>query len=185
MGCTVAETLFPQRQRCKTCRSGLGARAGDPVLMGLYCSSKCASMATPATQPTAAPRECKTQRDGSWVFKRRYRSEHEIPDKIRQDPSTNWYWCGHCGHLHVGRTLVELKKADSRGLRERKDLSDLLVKARGKATLKQVGSAAGIRPIRIKEWENPDFDAPSLDALFKLLRVYRIDLAAAFTSPCR
>ena len=166
----MAETLFPQRQRCKTCRCGLGAGAGDPVLMGLYCCSKCASMATPATQPAAAPRECKTQRDGGWVFKRRYRSEHEIPDKIRQDPSTNWYWCGHCGHLHIGHSRIG-DAEQFRVLGSVSALSDVLIKLRGKATRAQVAKAAGVRPIRLKELESGQCHPDSLDVLFKVLRV--------------
>ena len=177
----MAETMFPQRQRCKTCRKGLGQSAQDPVYLGLYCTPRCAGVAAPATRPEDAPRECKTQRDGRWAWKRRYRSESEIPDKLRADPSTSWYTCSHCAHWHVGRTLVELKKAENRGLRRRADLSDLLIKARGRATHKQVGAAAGVRPIRVKEWEDPNFDNPSLEVLFKLLSVYRVDLAAVFS----
>lgn len=176
----MAETLFPTRQRCRKCGKGLGRRNQDPVYRGLFCSVRCAGIATPAQKPDAAPRECRTQRDGAWVWKRRYRSEQEIPDKNRADPSTSWYWCGHCGHLHVGRTLVDMGRAQNRGLRTRQDLADLLVKARGQATLRQVGEAAGVRPIRIKEWEDPTFDAPSTQVLFSLLSVYGISLAAVF-----
>lgn len=182
----MSEKLFPARERCKTCRKGLGAN-GAPVLFGLYCSPKCAGIAppSPSANHAATPRECRTMRDGKWEFKRRYRSESEIPDRLREDPSTNWYWCNHCGHLHVGRTLVELPRAENRGLRSRADIADLLMKARGKATLKQVAEVAGVRPIRIKEWEDPDFDAPSLSVLFVLLQLYRLDLAVAFRGSAR
>lgn len=177
----MAEKLFPQRVRCKTCRQSLGQSADAPVYDELYCTPRCAGIAVPATDPAKAPRECKTQRQGQWVFKRKYRSVSEIPDKLREDASTSWYSCSHCAHWHVGRTLVELKKAENRGLRRRADLSDLLIKARGSATHKQVGAAAGVRPIRVKEWEDPNFDNPSLEVLFKLLSVYRVDLAAVFS----
>ncbi|HEU5223060.1 MAG TPA: hypothetical protein VFU07_05190 [Candidatus Lumbricidophila sp.] len=177
----MSETLFPARTRCKSCRKALGAN-NAPVLRGLYCSPKCAGVTAPSPDPEHpnTPRECRTQYDGKWVFKRRYRSVAEIPARISDDPSTSSYWCGHCGHLHVGRTLVELPRAQNRGLRNRSDLADLLVKARGHATHKQVGDAAGIRPIRVKEWEDASNDSPSLLALFGLLRVYRLDLAAVF-----
>lgn len=56
----------------------------------------------------------------------------------------------------------------------------MLTKARGQATHKQVGEVLKVRPVRIKEWENPDFDNPSLNVLFKLLGAYRIDLTAVF-----
>lgn len=177
----MSETLFPARERCKTCRKALGGNAG-PVLFGLYCSPKCAGIAEPSRDPAAAatPRECRTMRDGRWEWKRRYRSEGEIPGRLRDDPSTSWYWCDHCGHLHVGRTLVELPRAENRGLRSRADIADLLVKARGRATVAQVAQVAGVRPIRIKEWEDPKFDTPSLSVLFVLLALYRVDLAAVF-----
>lgn len=179
----MSETLFPARERCKACRKGLGAQ-GAPVLFGLYCSAKCAGIPAPAKSANHAstPRECRTEREGQWVFKRRYRSESEIPDRLRDDPSTSWYWCNHCGHLHVGRTLVSLPRAENRGLRSCADIADLLTKARGRATHKQVAEVAGVRPIRIKEWEDPKFDTPSLEVLFVLLRLYRLELAAVFTA---
>lgn len=182
----MTETLFPQRSRCKKCRKGLG-HDGAPVLMGLYCSCACAGMPAPslsADHPTT-PRECKTKRDDAWVFKRRYRSIAEIPDKVLGDPATSTYWCKHCGHMHVGRTLVEMRPEQNRGLRSRADVAEVLAKARGKATLREVGAAAGIRPVRIKEWEDASFDTPSVTALFALLRIYRMEIAALFgpTSP--
>jgi hypothetical protein len=65
-------------------------------------------------------------------------------------------------------------------LRSRADIADLLVKARGKATVAQVAAVADVRPIRVKEWEDAKFDAPSLTVLFRLLAVYRLDLAVVF-----
>lgn len=184
----MAEVLFPKRQRCKRCGKGLGLRFDDPVLLGLYCSPKCAGMAAPTSDPGKAPRECVTQREGQWQFKRRYRSAAEIPDRIKDDPGTSVYTCQHCGGLHLGRTIVETKKVArgtgtsvaNRGIRDREALADLLVKSRNQATHAQVGQAIKARPIRIKEWEDPKFDAPSLDVLFKLLRIYKIDLTAVF-----
>lgn len=177
----MTEKLFPARSRCQGCHKALG-REGAPVLRGLFCSHVCACMPAPSTSAAHAvtPRECKTMRDGEWVFKRRYRAPGEIPDKIRNDPSTGSYWCGHCGHLHVGRTLVELPRAQNRGMRRRADLADLLVKARGQATAREVAAVACVRPIRIREWEDSSFDNPSLEALFALLRTYHLDLAVVF-----
>lgn len=151
----MAEVFFPQRQRCKTCRNGLGQRREDAVLMGLYCSPRCAGMAKLATSPANAPRECVTQRDGVWAWKRRYRSESEIPDKLRQDSSTNWYWCtSHCGALHIGHTRIGTEE-QFRMFGSPEDLADFLVKRRGKASHTQVAKAAGVQPIRLKELENP------------------------------
>lgn len=53
------------------------------------------------------------------------------------------------------------------------DLADLLVKLRGGATRKQVAEVAGIRPIRLKELEEPGTaDRVDLRVLFAVLRVY-------------
>lgn len=169
----MAELKFPARQRCKACRTTLAPRATDPVYKGLYCSPKCAGIAAPAARAQDAPRECRTQRDGQWAFKRRYRSEEEIPDKIRQDPSTSWYWCSHCGHIHIGHTRMGAAEQFVMTL-DRASIAEVLLKLRGQATHKQIAAAAGVRPIRLKEWEDPGHDAPSLDALLAVLRVYRV-----------
>jgi hypothetical protein len=118
-------------------------------------------------------------RDGRKVFKRRYRSESEIPDRLREDPSTNWYSCGHCGHLHMGHTRMgtaeKFRMFEDLG----EDLSDLLVKLRGKATHKQVADVAGIRPIRLKELEAGVDHPEGLKTLGKVLKVYRVRLGVA------
>lgn len=179
----MSETLFPERVRCKACRHSLG-QDGAPVLFGRFCSPRCAGIPAPSQRAghPVTPRECKTMRDGSWTFKRRYRSRSEIPAEVRSDPVTSIYECQHCGHLHVGRTLVELRPEQNRGLRSRADVAEVLAKARGKASLREVGQAAGIRPVRIKEWEDASFDTPSVTALFALLRIYRMEIAALFGS---
>ncbi|TLS44959.1 hypothetical protein FE633_17615 [Streptomyces montanus] len=64
-------------------------------------------MAARASRPEDAPRGCRTQREGRWAFKRRYRSEQEIPAKLGEDASTSWYWCEEsCGAIHVGHTRM-------------------------------------------------------------------------------
>ncbi|PDQ34566.1 MAG: hypothetical protein B5766_10255 [Candidatus Lumbricidophila eiseniae] len=116
---SMSQKLFPVRERCKICRKQLGAK-GAPVLFGLYCSAKCAGIAEPVQSATHAntPRECRILRregsgEGQWVFKHRYRSEAEIDQSLREDPSTSWYWCNHCGHLHLGRTYpFDFKQAE-------------------------------------------------------------------------
>lgn len=179
----MAELVYPQRKRCAKCSRSLGATAGDPVLLGKFCGHKCAGLSVPAAQAAGAPRGCRTQRDGGWVFKKRYRHIGEAPERLRTEQGMSQYWCteaGGCGQLHFGRTLVEMKGAVNRGLRDRAAVADMLVKARGKATHKQVAAVCGVRPIRIKEWEDPGFDAPSLAVLFELARVYRFDLVGVF-----
>lgn len=172
----MAEKLFPERQRCKGCGKGLGA-AGAPVWLGLFCAAKCAKMAEPITDPNKAPRECKTERGGKWEFKRRYRSESELPGKLRDDPLTSIYSCPNCGHYHLGHSRINLANETSSVLGDRAVLAGFLVKSRGKATHKQVAEVAGIRPIRLKELEDPEFISPDLPALFKVLAAYRVKLA--------
>lgn len=176
----MAETLFPTRQRCKRCSHKLPAQGA--VFSGLFCSPKCAGIAEPAQFAKNAPRECRTQRDGQVVFKRRYRSEGEIPDRIKQDPSASWYWCSHCAHLHMGHTRMG-ERESLRMLRCPQDLADALVKLRGRATVKDVAAAAGVRPIRLKELENPTSEQRvDIDALFAVLDVYRCRAGIAFST---
>jgi len=173
----MADVLFPKRQRCKAC----GKKLENIVVLGLYDSYRCAEMAPPAKTPDEAPRECKTERDGVWQFKRRYRSESEIPTKLREDPSSNWYWCASsCGNLHIGHARVKLERESQRVVRSRTELADVLVKARGNATHRQVAAVAGVRPIRLKELEDPKSPSVDLDTLFKVFDVYKLKLSVVF-----
>lgn len=176
----MSEMLFPERQRCRKCARKLGVN-GAGVLLGLYCSPSCAQMAEPPHSPDDAPRECRTQHDGDqhWVFKRRYRSVSEIPERLRDDPTSAWYWCQSCGHLHIGHSRVDQKTEQFRVV-DRAELADVLVKTRRHATIKDVAQALGVRPIRIREWEDPGFDTPSQAVLAKLLRVYGLKISVVF-----
>jgi hypothetical protein len=181
----MAESLFPDRQRCRKCSKGLGA-TGAPVFNGLFCSARCAGLAELHTDPEQAPRQCKTLRGGRWEFKVRYRSVGEIPAPVRDDPSANWYWCGHCGALHIGHSRIDLAQEQFRMLASAEDLADLLVKLRGHATRKQVAEVAGIRPIRLKELEEPGTaERVDLGALFKVLGTYRTRAGVALRTTSR
>ncbi|MDP9903213.1 helix-turn-helix domain-containing protein [Arthrobacter bambusae] len=172
----MAETLFPVRQRCKKCGKALG-RDLATVLFGLYCSPSCAGMAEPSKDAgdSRTPRECKTMREGKWEFKRRYRSVQEIPDLIREDPSTNWYTCGHCGAIHVGHS--RLGEAEQfRMVHVQSDIADVLVKRRGLATIAQVAKVAGVRPIRLKELENGVAHPDGMATLLKVAPVLGLSL---------
>lgn len=179
----ASETLFPERQRCRECGKKLG-QDGAAVLLGLHCSAKCAGMAVAVDDAQRAPRECRTQRDGVWVFKRRYRSRAEVPLRLLEDPSSTIYWCtGHCGHLHVGHSRIDLGREQFRMLQSPDDLGEMLIKLRGHATRKQVAEVAGIRPIRLKELEEPgSAERIDLGALFKVLAVYRTRPGVAFAA---
>lgn len=170
------EQLFPFRQRCKVC----GKKLDNLVLLGLYDSYRCAGMAIPPKTPEEAPRECKTERDGKWVWKRRYRSEGEIPTKLREDPSSNWYSCTSCGNLHIGHSRIKLDVESQRVVRSREELVDVLLKARGKADIRAVAKAAGVLPIRLRELEDPKSEKIDLNALFKVLGFYRLKLGVIF-----
>lgn len=170
----MAETLYPERQRCKTCRGAFKTH----VLKGLYCSYKCANHPQPTLDPAKAPRECAYERDGKFVSKRKFRCESEIPDSIMSRPDVSVYTCSHCLYLHTGTPVKrELKASKSIGSPD--ELAEVLIKARGKATRTLVANSAGIRPIRVKEWEecSPKAD---ITALFALLRLYRISLSVGF-----
>ena len=101
----MAERLYPDRTRCKKCSKGLN---GTPVVDGLYCSYRCASIPAPSTKVDEAPRGCKRQIDGKWGFKTRYKYEAEVPQRLRDDPATNVYRCDYCHNLHVGHNAHSL-----------------------------------------------------------------------------
>lgn len=167
----MAELLFPDRQRCAKCRGGLD----EVVLLGKFCSARCAGMAPVPTDPAKAPRECVTTRDGKTVFKRRYRSVAEIPDRIRADFSVSEYTCQVCGHWHIGHSRAAGPEP-LRMLTDPGDLPDVLIKLRGKATRTQVAKVAGVRPIRLKELEEGVGHPESLATLFKVLPVLQAGL---------
>jgi hypothetical protein len=88
------------------------------------------------------------------------------------------YRCSHCLYLHTGTAVARTVKAQ-KSVGSMEELSEVLVKARGKATRTTVGNVAGIRPIRIKEIEE-GADRIDPEALFALLKLYRISLAVGF-----
>lgn len=170
----VAESTFPQRQRCKSCRAKLDTH----VLDGMYCSYRCAQHPEPARDPGKAPRECAYERDGTVVFKRRFRCESEIPRSITTRPDVSIYRCTHCLYLHTGTAVARTVK-ESKSVSTVAELAEVLLKARGNATRTAVGKVAGVRPVRVKEIEEC---AERIDpaALFKLLKLYRITLSVGF-----
>lgn len=52
----MSETLFSQRQRCKTCRRALGRDRSEPVFHGLFCSTLFAVLDVLGARPGVAIR---------------------------------------------------------------------------------------------------------------------------------
>lgn len=94
------KSLYPERQRCAKCRKAFALVVVD----GIYDSYACAGIRAPSTRLSDTPRECKRMVNDKWDFKQRYRSEEEVPLKLRNDPGTNIYRCQNCHHLHVGHS---------------------------------------------------------------------------------
>lgn len=172
----MAETLYPKRQRCKTCGKGFPERG---AILGLYDTYKCAGMAEPFKHPKDAPRPCVTEKEGRLQWKKRLRHEGELPRALKNDPSASTYWCTtSCGFLHIGHSRVDMEVEKTRQVRSMEELSDALVKHRDRMGLTRAEAAKrmGIRPIRLKELEE---GAPTASwaALFQALDFYRIKLA--------
>jgi hypothetical protein len=144
----------------------------------MYCSYRCAQRPEPTRDPGKAPRECAYERDGTVVFKRRFRCESEIPRSLTTRPDVSIYRCAHCLYLHTGTAVARTVK-ESTSIATMAELAQVLVKSRGNATRTTVGKVAGVRPIRIKEIEEC---AERIDpaALFALLKLYRISLSVGF-----
>lgn len=166
------ETLYPKRQRCKTCQKKLETL----VLKGIYCSAKCGKLPEQFKNIDDAPRGCKMERDGKWIWKQKYRCVEEVPERLQNDPSTNIYTCPHCFMLHVGHARA-LGKETARLVSDAETLGTVLERVREDKNLtrKDVGEKLKIRPIRIKEIEE-NADTIDTDVLFKLLKFYRMKM---------
>lgn len=173
----MSEKMFPERQRCLTCRKKLE----DVVIDGLYCSYRCGGFPEPYGDDNieSAPRMCRTMRNGRWAWKKRWRCESEVPERIKSDPATNIYRCSHCHYLHVGHDRA-LETEQARTVSDESVFADVLVRIRnGRGqSVKDVAAAINVRPIRVKEVESgKEFD-PAV--LFKMLHHYRVRLQILF-----
>lgn len=173
------ETLYPERQRCKKCGKGFPERG---ALDGLFCSYRCGGFAEPFKKIDDAPRWCKTQKNGKWEWKKRMRSAQELPKALRNDATVSMYWCDHCHFLHLGGSESKNLKFDKKDrlVSSRVELAEILVKSRGDASLREIGKASGLQPIRIKELEDPTCSKIDVVILFKLLEFYKLKLAVVF-----
>lgn len=161
-------TIFPARQRCKTCRQKLD----KIVLSGMYCSYKCALKPEPSKKIEDTPRSCKRQVNNRWDWKAKYRYEGEVPEKLRTDPATNIYRCDNCLFLHVGHSRVQ--PADTEKLRrtihDEEVLGSVILRRREQLGWEKSRLAKDLKvpAIRITEIERGDRNI-DINVLFKLL----------------
>lgn len=152
----MSEKLFPERQRCAGCRKKLE----DTVVSGIFCSYKCGNAKEPTTNVVNAPKECKRMVSGAWGFKKRYRSESEVPVKLQQDPGTNIYRCQHCLHLHVGHSRPDAFTREKlhRVVGNLDTLGSVLIKMREEKgwDVKRLATHLKVPQARIKEIESGD-----------------------------
>ena len=168
----MAERLFPQRVRCKTCSKKLEGT----VINGLFDSYACAKLPAPSLKVEDAPRNCKRQIGETWGFKTRYRYEGEVPQKLRDDPATNIYRCDHCFTLHVGHSRIEpAREKLRRTVGDVETLGSVVQRTREikKIDKRALAKSLGVPAIRITEIERGDAKIDVV-VLFKLLSVLRI-----------
>ncbi len=172
----MAEKTYPERQRCRKCNKKLN----EVVLEGMFCSYRCGNFAQPYAKVDDAPRQCKTERDNKWEWKKKFRAENEIPKRILDEPATNVYRCSHCHYLHIGHNRATGTES-ARLIGDAKTLGTVLLRVREQRnqTQKQVASSLKIRPIRIKEIEEGN-STIDVDVLFKLVKYYRLKLNVLF-----
>lgn len=179
----MAVTLYPARKRCLTCRSGFDVKG---AIKGLYCSYNCADMKAPVLDPSLAPRGCKRQVDGRWGFKQKFRYHDEVPERLRNDPGTNIYWCDYCGFLHVGHSrpdplaAVLAKDRLNRKVSDAAELGSVIKRHRELkgVTLKQVADVLRVPQVRIREIEEGERGV-SLGLTINLMRVLRMELVVS------
>lgn len=172
----MAEILFPKRQRCLNCRK----KFGNIVLDGLYCSYNCASKPQPYKDIELAPRGCKLERDGKWIWKQRYRYTGEVPERLKNDPATNIYLCEHCRMFHVGHSRA-IGTETIRLINDLETLGSFLLRFREQSgrNKKYVADKIKTRVIRITEIESGSKES-DIEIIFKLLKFYKIKLQFLF-----
>lgn len=172
----MKERLYPDRQRCKKCSKGLG----DTVIDGLYCSYTCGNLPKPIEDISKAPRQCKMERDGKWIWKQKYRSDLDVPTRFKEDPSTNIYRCSNCRFLHIGHSRA-LGNENARLIYDNETLGSFLLRVRESRneTRKDIALKLKTRPIRIKEIEE---GSENIDCkvLFLLLKQYKMKMNILF-----
>lgn len=168
--------VYPERKRCRKC----GKALKNIVLDGIYCSYDCGQLPAPIEDIDKAPRQCKMERDRVWMWKQRYRSIEEVPDRFKEDAATNIYRCNNCRFLHIGHSRP-LGKETSYVVYDNVSLGTFLQKVREnrKETRRDIATKIRIRPIRIKEIEEGSAII-NTEALFLLLKYYKMKINILF-----
>jgi hypothetical protein len=96
--------LYPQRKRCRTCRSYLDVI----VLKRLYCCYECAGLPQPSGP---VPRQCKNP---TGARKRVFFTEDEAmaSEPAREDKNLHAYECGYCHFIHLGHPSKDPRPAN-------------------------------------------------------------------------
>jgi hypothetical protein len=103
------QLLYPQRERCRTCRRYFGFT----VISGLYCSRVCAGLPPDSNpvvpfpedeDPASLPRECRNTGWRGAKPKVRYATLADAQEVVAEmnRASAEAYVCGHCGYAHIG-----------------------------------------------------------------------------------
>lgn len=172
----MPEKLYPERQRCASCRKKLE----ETVLDGQYCSYPCASVTAPSPNVDLAPRFCKREVAGKWAFKAKFRAESEVPQKLRDDPATNIYRCEYCHFLHVGhsRPVEFTREKLRRTVSDTETLGSVIKRAREAkgVDIKVLAKRLKVPAIRLKEIEDgsPKMDVSVLMHVIYALRIQMI-----------
>lgn len=88
--------LYPDRQRCRTCRRYFGF----VVILRQWCSEECAGVSYNLEN---APRSCKVYRErlGGWIWKQTWWSERAVKRACRKKGAGSWYQCDGCWGYHL------------------------------------------------------------------------------------
>lgn len=171
--------IYPARQRCKTCKKKL---TDDNVLSSLYCSLKCGKLSPPAKTVDDAPRGCKREQDGKWVYKKKFPHVNAVPGKYLADPATNVYECENCHKYHMGHARPDtshdpLKDNLSTVVSSYTQLGEVVRKYREAKHIdkRMLAKALKIPAVRITEIENGD-PAVKMGTLFKVLNALHINV---------
>lgn len=102
--------LYPDRKRCRKCRSYFGFLIVDR----LYCSYACAGVPAPPlwdpNNPLIYPRKCRTAippYTDTWKPKQRFDTPEEAEKALLQAPGKEVYHCDFCRHWHIGSPSID------------------------------------------------------------------------------